>query len=129
MVSAASNDMSRALPFHRLLGVTQIDAANGEALVRLGQGTDIRNSKGEVHGGAISALFDIVMSRAVRSANVDAWGLATVSMTVNYLEPGHGSLVARARLVRNGRTLAVANSTIEREDGQLVAQATAYSAS
>jgi uncharacterized protein (TIGR00369 family) len=118
-------DLSEILPFHRHLGVSHVEATGGRAVVRLDAGGEISNRKGDVHGGAVAALFDIVMSRAVRSANVDAWGLATVSMTINYLEPARGSLVARARLVRNGRTLAVTEATIEREDGRFVAQASA----
>ena len=122
---ATLKDMSEILPFHRHLGVSEIQAADGTAMVRLGPCSEIRNLKGDVHGGAVAALFDMVMSRAVRSVNIEAWGLATVSMTVNYLEPARGGLVSRARLVRNGRTLAVAEATIERDDGRLVAQASA----
>jgi len=117
------SDMSEIAPFQRHLGVTRINAKEGRSEVVLGVLEATRNYKGETHGGVIAALMDIAMSRAVRSVDPDVWGLSTISMTVNYLVPGLGTLLARGHVVRCGRTIAVAEAEIAGEDGTEVARA------
>ena len=118
-------DMSEITAFARHLGVTRIAAAEGRSEVALDLAEATRNYKGEAHGGLIAALMDIAMARAVRSADADVWGLSTISMTVNFLAPGRGALVARAQIVRGGATIAVAEAEVDGEDGGQVARASA----
>ncbi|HXF54348.1 MAG TPA: PaaI family thioesterase [Hyphomicrobiaceae bacterium] len=115
--------MSEITPFARHLGVTRIAAADGRSEVELELAAATRNQKGDAHGGVIAALMDIAMTRAVRSADPGAWGLSTISMTVNYLAPGRGALAARGRLVRAGTTIAVGEAEVEGADGAQVARA------
>lgn len=119
----SDGDLSEIRRFHRHLGVSKIEAGDGRALLRLGECPEIRNPRGDVHGGAIAALLDIAMSRALRSANPDARGIATVSMTANYMEPARSGLVIRARVIRNGRTLSVVEGSVENDDGRQAVQA------
>jgi uncharacterized protein (TIGR00369 family) len=122
---AGPRDITEIANFQRHIGVTRIAAAEGRSEVTLDLVDATRNYKGDAHGGLIAALMDIAMSRAVRSANPDAWGFSTISMTVNFLAPGRTALVARGRLVRSGTTIAVAEAEIEGEDGVEVARASA----
>ena len=49
--------------------------------------------------------------------------LATVEMTINYLEPvDRGPIIAEARVLRLGRTLAVAECEIKDAEGKLAAK-------
>ncbi|MDB5643088.1 MAG: thioesterase superfamily protein [Hyphomicrobiales bacterium] len=109
-------DFSKVSDFQRQIGVVRVEAADGRCTVWLESRTDARNPKGDVHGGALAALCDVAMARAVRSANVELWGLSTVSMTINYLEPVGGDVVAHGTLVKNGGSLAFAEVVVLNAD-------------
>jgi uncharacterized protein (TIGR00369 family) len=68
-------------------------------------------------------LLDAAMAVAVRSVLKDGEGVATVSLTVNYLEPGRAMLIAKGRVIRCGRTLASAEAAVEDASGRVVAHA------
>ncbi len=110
-------DVSKVSDFARQIGVVRIEAEDGRSRVWLESRQDARNPKGDVHGGALAAVCDVAMARAVRSANVELWGLSTVSMTINYLEPVGGDVVVHGTLVKNGGTLAFAEVVVLNEDG------------
>ena len=110
-------DFSIVSDFARQIGVVRIEAEGGRSRVWLESRQDARNPKGDVHGGALAAVCDVAMARAVRSANVELWGLSTVSMTINYLEPVGGDVVAHGTLVKNGGTLAFAEVVVLNADG------------
>lgn len=118
-------ELSRVAPFHRHLGVRSIAAADGRSLVEVEPFEVTRNTRGDAHGGLIAGIMDIAMSRAVRSACLDAWGLSTVSLTVNFLEPGRGALTARGRVLRAGGAIAAAEATIEDSQARIIARASA----
>jgi uncharacterized protein (TIGR00369 family) len=113
-------------PFYRLLGLQVIDGQPaGESRVELAARPDLDNSRGDVHGGAIAGLIDAAVSVAVRSACTGGEGVATVSLTVNYAGPGRGTLVARGRALRVGRSIATAEARVTDVNESLVAHAIA----
>lgn len=116
--------MSKVSDFGRQIGVERIEAAEGRCTAWLAATKGAHNPKGDVHGGALAALCDMTMARAVRSANLDLWGLSTVSLTINYLEPVGGDVVAHARMTKNGGALAFADVEILSGDGARRLQAT-----
>ena len=59
----------------------------------------------------------------VRFGVSDLGGTSTISLSVNYLAPGRTALVAHARLLRAGSTIAFAAGEILDESGTLVATA------
>lgn len=68
-----------------------------------------------VHGGVAATLIDTAGGMAVRSTLSDpiATGVATIDLNVSYLRPASGDLVATADVVRTGRTVGVAEVTVE----------------
>ena len=84
---------------------------------------EICNRKGDIHGGASAALVDLAMSLAIRSQTDGVAGLSTISMTINYLDPGQGALTATGKVTKFGRTIAIAEAQVHAEDGSLVVQA------
>lgn len=50
------------------------------------------NSRGDVHGGAISVLLDCTLASAARSHDPTAFGVATVDITIHYLAPVRGGV-------------------------------------
>ena len=116
-------DLSNVSDFQRQIGVVRIEAGEGQSVVWLDAGIGARNPKGDVHGGALAALCDVAMARAVRSANLDLWGLSTVSLTINYLEPADGDVVARGRVIKDGGSLAFAEVEVASASGAIVLRA------
>jgi uncharacterized protein (TIGR00369 family) len=116
--------MSKVSDFARQIGVDRIEARDGRCSVWLDSKKGAHNPKGDVHGGALAALCDMAMARAVRSANLHLWGLSTVSLTINYLETVGGDVTAHARMTKNGGTLAFAEVEALSSDGACMLHAT-----
>lgn len=77
---------------------------------------------GILHGGAIVTALDQTMMLAVLTVN-DGYDQATVELKVNFLEPGRaGPYTVAGRVVRRGRTLAVAEGEM-REGDRVLAKA------
>lgn len=92
--------------------------------MRLPHRPDFSNSRGDVHGGALSALFDSVLACAVRAHEPLRWGVVTIDLSVHYLASGRGDVVAEARCDRRGRSLCFARGEAYDDSGRLLATAT-----
>jgi uncharacterized protein (TIGR00369 family) len=110
-------------PFYKLIGVTVLEAADGASLVRLEPTAETANVRGDVHGGALATMLDAALANAARSVTAAGSGVATVNLSINYLAPGQGTLIARGRVVRAGRSLVSAEATVTDAAGAAVAQA------
>jgi uncharacterized protein (TIGR00369 family) len=78
---------------------------------------------GVVHGGILASLADTAGAMAAYPLLPKGTRLATVEMTINYLEPvDRGPIIAEARVLRLGRTLAVAECEIKDAEGKLAAK-------
>lgn len=108
-------------PYYRYLGLEIAERAEGRALVRLPHRAELTNSRGEIHGGVQGSLLDIALSQALRSVLPPGSKVATISLTTTHLAAGHGSLVAHARVVNPGRSVATVEGRIEDEYGTVVA--------
>jgi uncharacterized protein (TIGR00369 family) len=100
------------------------ESPNGrDSIVRLEAGEQHLNISGTVHGGVLASMIDTAMGRAVRSVTEEK--PATIQLTVTYLDPGRpGSLVATARVTKQGSTLTIVEAEIE-QDGKALAHALA----
>lgn len=113
-------------PYYRLLGFRTEDTAEaGTSRLQLDSRYDLENSRGDIHGGVIASLLDAAMGVAVRSVLKESDGATTVSLTVNYLQPGRGTLLATGRVTRAGRSLASVEADAKDLDGNIVAHAIA----
>jgi len=123
-LSATFEDPAASRPFYRLLGLeAEAGQPAGCSSIRLNSRPELENSRGEVHGGVVASMLDAAMGVAVRSLLTTGEGATTVSLTVNYLEPGRATLIAQGRVVRSGRTLASAEATVKDVSGRAVAHA------
>jgi uncharacterized protein (TIGR00369 family) len=76
-----------------------------------------------VHGGVLASLADTAGAMAAYAILPHGTRLATVEMTINYLEAVNGGqIIAEARVLRIGRTLAVAECEIKNAEGKLAAK-------
>src|SRR3546814_115696 len=108
-------------PYSATLGLRIVQQGEGAATVELPLAEAVANRKGDVHGGAIAGLIDMSMSEAIRSALTDFRGLATVSLSVNFLAVSAGDLTASAVVNRCGRTTAFASAEVRDRDAKLLA--------
>jgi uncharacterized protein (TIGR00369 family) len=107
------------------LGIRDRKVDEGRAEVVMDAGEMHLNPAGAVHGGAIAALVDVAMGRAVGSLFADGERPVTVEMKLNYLEPGRaGELVATAEVRRRGSRFTVVQAdVVQVEDGETLAEA------
>jgi uncharacterized protein (TIGR00369 family) len=109
-------------PFHRLLGLELVGAGDGTVEMRLPWRDELGRADDSdwYHGGVISALIDIAGDYAIASKLGRA--VATIDLRVDYLRPARrGELRARARAVKIGRTVGVADVELHDAQGALVA--------
>jgi uncharacterized protein (TIGR00369 family) len=112
-------------PFHSLIGVELVERGSGYARCRLPVVEKIRGGvAGSVHGGVLSALVDIVTLSAIASVVQPGEQMAgTAELNISYLRPAQGdAVIAEARVLKKGRTLAVVDVDLSGGDGRLVAK-------
>jgi len=124
MDRGALEAMLQACPFHRFLGLTlsEFSADEGRIILSLAARPDHSRSDArvELHGGIIATLIDIAGDYAV--AVKLGHGVPTINLHVDYLRPARGTTaIATARILRCGRSIAVADIDVHDETGALIA--------
>jgi uncharacterized protein (TIGR00369 family) len=112
----------KASPLHRFLGVTLSYAEPGHVTVTLPFRDELLADLEPpyIHGGVIATLADIAGCFAVISQV--GHDVPTVDLRVDYLEPAaNGPLEATGKVLRVGRTLAVADVEVRDVRKRLVA--------
>jgi uncharacterized protein (TIGR00369 family) len=108
----------------RLFGFELESIERGTAIMTMQVRARHKQVHGVVHGGILASLADTAGALAAYPLLPRATRLATVEMKINYLEPvDRGKIVAEARILRLGRTLAVAECEVQGADGTLAAKA------
>jgi uncharacterized protein (TIGR00369 family) len=110
-------------PVNTLLGVEVEDLPSGDVRLTLETLPQHRNEVGVVHGGIAALLLDGAMGRAVGRTLEPGQTCATVQLSIQYLRPAEGRIVATSRTLRRGRTTAFMEAECLRVDGELVARA------
>jgi uncharacterized protein (TIGR00369 family) len=117
-------------PIHQLTGLRLTDAAEGEATVELPCSKWLSSSAGTIQGGFTAMLAESAMGAAAFSTVEAGVAVASLDLKVNYLRPvfpDGNPIVARARLLHRGRTLAIVSVEISNAEGKQVALATGSS--
>jgi uncharacterized protein (TIGR00369 family) len=92
----------------RLLGATLERVAPGEVVVRLPFRDDLVQQHGFLHAGIMTTVADSACGYSALSLMAPGEAVLTTEFKVNLLAPGSGDAVlARARVVKAGRTLTV----------------------
>ncbi|MCL4522517.1 MAG: PaaI family thioesterase [Acidobacteria bacterium] len=108
----------------RLFGFQLESAEPGRAVILMRVRPKHRQVHGVVHGGILAALADTSAGVACYMLLPRGTRLATIEMKINYLEPVEkGTIRAEARVLRKGRTTAVAECDVRDTSGLLVAKA------
>jgi uncharacterized protein (TIGR00369 family) len=122
-LSRLREEMGRP-PFHRILQpqAIDVDPEIGTVTIALKYRDELARAPNEkvFHGGVIATLIDLAGHAAVA---VKIGKMApTIDLRIDYLRPsGSESLIARARLLKTGRTVATVDVDITDEEGRVVA--------
>ncbi len=107
-----------------LLGFDVESVHDGRAIFRLDVRPKHKQIHGVVHGGILAALADTTAAIAAYTVLPRGTELATLELSINYLEPVPGGRVkADARVLRSGRNFIVTECEIFNETGSLAAKA------
>jgi len=114
----------RTPSFNQYLGihVSRMEGGDAEAMIDLAP--HHTNNRGVAHGGVVSSLLDTVMGAAVISAIPKEWWCATTGLSIQFVGGAHeGVLIATAKVVKRGRSVAFAEGEAKDATGRLVATA------
>jgi len=116
--------VKRVPAFMKLLGLRIEHADREGALLRMKVPDALMTPFGQVHGGAIAALFDTGLAIAIARHVAPADRIATHNLNVAFAAFAHEQLLfCRARVVSLRRSVAVAEGEVVTEAGALVAKA------
>ena len=115
--------LGRPVPFAELLGLRFVPADPGLARQELELRPELLNSFQDAHGGVVTTLADVALAVAAITRDGAARGAITVNLSVSFVGPGRGRLVAEARCLRSGRELAFSEGEVRDAAGELVAKA------
>lgn len=105
------------VPFMQYLGLRPEALEPDYCRTRLTLRPELTNSRGDIHGGTLMAIFDFTMSAAARSNDPTAVGVMTIEMSTHFLEGTTGDVIVEGRCIRRGRSIAFCEGTISSPDG------------
>jgi uncharacterized protein (TIGR00369 family) len=111
------------------LGATLVNVEPGSVEIALSPGPAVSQQHGFVHAGAVSAIADTAAGYAALTLMPSDRGVLTTEFKINLLAPAMGDrIVARAHVVKAGRTLTLAQTEVFAEsegESKLIALLTA----
>jgi uncharacterized protein (TIGR00369 family) len=120
------SDALPGTPFSQTLGIALLEATPEVVRARLEWSPERCTAGGIMHGGAMMALADDCGGIcAFLNMPEGASGTATIESKTNFVRGlSAGALTATTRPLHVGRTTAVLETELTREDGKLVAKVT-----
>jgi acyl-CoA thioesterase len=108
--------------FNDFLGVEIIERHDDGITIRIPIRQELLNFGGVVHGGVTASVADIAAGVGLMDRFQGKQPVTTTELKINYLLPVTGAwLQARAKFVRIGKTLAVAQIDLTDDQQRLVA--------
>ena len=93
----------------------------GPGVIRVTIGPQHINGAGILSGAVTYAMVDYAMGSALWAQRHEDEGIATLSISVNYLQTSiEGDIVCTAAVDRRNRTAATLRATVEADDGRLL---------
>lgn len=115
-------------PIGELLGIDDLKAYDGHAVMGMDLGEYLCNPLGIVAGGVAATVMDSAMWCAVATSVSGTTILATTSLTVHFVRPlpvAAGRVHAEANAIHTGRSTATADCRLVDSNAKLYAHATA----
>ena len=114
-------------PLHQLLGLRMIETDDGSIEVEMPVSEAAMNQSGNLHGGAIATLIDVVGGTTAARASAFRPGentMVTADLHVRYLGRPKGDWVrGRGAVLHAGRSLIVVEVKVTDPEGRVIASA------
>ena len=111
-------------PIATLIGFELQGAADGQSQVQLAAGHNHHNPMGYVHGGIFCDIADVAMGTALASLMSEGEIFSTAALSIQYISPvQEDKLLAEARVILRGATIAHVECDIHDESGVHIAKA------
>lgn len=112
--------------YWQLLGMQIDSAGEGVATLSLDLKAEHLQAYGVVHGGALASLVDSAIGIAVQSTLSNHEGSTTTNLQIMYARPATvGKLIAKAKLIRRGKTIIFGDCEVHNEQGDLIVHGSA----
>jgi len=109
-------------PFNHWLGLRIVERHEDGVTIACEIRPDLLNSNNVLHGGITATLADAAAGMGLIDHLQGRQPVTTTELKINYLKPITGAQVkARAKFVRIGKTLAVAQVEVTNDKGDLTA--------
>jgi uncharacterized protein (TIGR00369 family) len=95
------------------------------ARVRMPYRADLTNSGGTFHGGALATLLDVALCCAARPSETAELMVVTIDLSVHFIASSDRDVIAQARCLKRGKSVAFSQGEVRSLDGELLATATA----
>jgi uncharacterized protein (TIGR00369 family) len=124
------------VPYNRVLGLRLLDVSATQSRVSFDMRDELvgNYTRGTLHGGVISATFDVVGGLVALMSIADdievdlvrrLAAIGTIDLRVDYLRPGTGEhFEATGSILRGGRKVAVTRMELHNDAGVLIAVGT-----
>ena len=112
-------------PYYRHIGFEAVDVEEGFARLRMPVREELFQFQDAVHGGAIFSVADAAVAVAILTLAEPGEHALTIECKMNYLAGitrEHAYVLAEGRIVHKGRTLALGDVEVKRDDGRLAAK-------
>lgn len=113
------------VPMANALGLVGEAIGDGFARIRLPYNASFVNNRADLHGGALLTLLDCTLASAARGHDPANAVVITVDLSTHFIAGAHTDVIAEARVLRRGRSLAFSQGEARDLDGNLLATATA----
>ena len=112
------------MEFQKVLGIRFVEAHDDGITIELPIKPDFINGAGVVHGGICATLVDAAAGGGIHNVIGRTSRMTTIELKINYLRPiVEGTLTARSKVVKAGRTICVANVDVFDDDHSQIAVA------
>lgn len=112
----------RRIPFLEMLGGRVQLREKGRVVLSLTLRPELSNSWEHAHGGVLMTLLDVAMGSAAATADETAQGVVSINVSVSFLRPATGALVAEGRLLGGGRSVVFCEGEVRADDGTVLAK-------
>lgn len=106
------------------LGMT-LEWQEDTVVVKMAEMQETTQVYGNIHGGALAGLIDSAIAVAVNRQLPENYGAFTVEMKINYLRPAKGDLMAKGKIIQQGKKIIVGQAEAYDQKGKMVAYGTA----
>lgn len=113
------------VPMAGTIGALGEDFGEDFARVRMPYRPDLTNSGGTFHGGALATLLDVTLCSAARPSEAAGLMVVTIDLSVHFIASSDRDVIAEARCLKRGRSVAFSQGEVRSLDGELLATATA----